>query len=115
MRTCSTISSSVLGRPDQHSSAAAIAGDLAFFLLLNLHLLEELAAAEGLLEMESLLLLKARFYTAEGTEPRSCWMNLSLWKIGLSDQNKMRILFFCWVNLLVFICRTLKEGIVYKM
>lgn len=30
MRTCSTISSSVLGRPDQHSSAAAIAGDWAF-------------------------------------------------------------------------------------
>jgi hypothetical protein len=29
MRTCSTISSSVLGRPDQHSSAAAIAKDLA--------------------------------------------------------------------------------------
>jgi hypothetical protein len=29
MRTCSTISSSVLGRPDQHSSAAAIAGDWA--------------------------------------------------------------------------------------
>jgi hypothetical protein len=47
MRTCSTISSSVLGLPDQHSSAAAIAGDLVFFLLLNLHLLEELRQQKG--------------------------------------------------------------------
>jgi len=62
MRTCSTISSSVLGRPDQHSSAAAIAGDLAFLPLLNLHLLEELAAAEWILEMGSLLLLKAGLF-----------------------------------------------------
>lgn len=56
----------MLGRPDQHSSAAAIAGDfLAFFPLLNLHLLEELAGAEGILEMGSLLLLKAGIVSGE--------------------------------------------------
>jgi hypothetical protein len=60
MRTCSTISSSVLGRPDQHSSAAAIAGDWAFSSAVgtrNFNFLKK--AAEGVpLKMGVLLLLK---------------------------------------------------------